>query len=54
MNENIKEMRGMFLQLGNNMWSDVPVKDWALTKRRILPKSAPWMSSGSTRRCGGG
>ena len=36
MNENIKEMRGMFLQLGNNMWSDVPVKDWALTKKEDL------------------
>ena len=31
-----KEMRGMFLQFGNNMWSDVPVKDWALTKKEDL------------------
>lgn len=23
MKENAKEMRGMFLQLGNNMWRDV-------------------------------
>ena len=36
MKENAKEMRGMFLQLGNNMWSDVPVKDWALTKKEDL------------------
>ena len=36
MAENAKEMRGMFLQLGNNMWSDVPVKDWALTKKEDL------------------
>ena len=26
----------MFLQLGNNMWSDVSVKDWALTKKEDL------------------
>ena len=26
----------MFLQFGNNMWSDVPVKDWALTKKEDL------------------
>ena len=36
MKENAKEMRGMFLQFGNNMWSDVPVKDWALTKKEDL------------------
>ena len=36
MAEKSKEMRGMFLQLGNNMWSDVPVKDWALTKKEDL------------------
>ena len=36
MAENAKEMCGMFLQLGNNMWSDVPVKDWALTKKEDL------------------
>ena len=36
MDGNAKEMRGMFLQLGNNMWSDVPVKDWALTKKEDL------------------
>ena len=36
MKENGGEFRGMFLQLGNNMWSDVPVKDWALTKKENL------------------
>ena len=36
MKENAKEMRGMFLQFGNNMWSDVPVKDWALTKKEDI------------------
>ena len=33
MKESANEMRGMFLQLGNNMWSDLSVKDWALTKK---------------------
>ena len=28
MSEKKEEMRGMFLNLGYNMWSDVPVKDW--------------------------
>ena len=34
--ENAAEMRGMFLQLGNNMWSDVKVDSWALTKKEDL------------------
>ena len=36
MNEKTKEFRGMFLQLGNNMWSDVKVDSWALTKKEEL------------------
>ena len=36
MNGKTVEMRGMFLNLGFNMWSDVPVKSWGNTKKEDL------------------
>ena len=32
----MNELRGMFLNLGYNMWSDAPVSEWALTKKDDL------------------
>ena len=36
MNGKMEEMRGMFLNLGYNMWSDVPVESWGNTKKEDL------------------
>jgi hypothetical protein len=36
MNGKTEEMRGMFLNLGYNMWSDVPVKSWGNIRKEDL------------------
>ena len=40
----MEEMRGMFLNLGYNMWSDVPVESWGNTKKEDLGILLPRLS----------
>ena len=44
MNGKTEEMRGMFLNLGYNMWSDVPVESGGNTKKEDLGILLPRLS----------